>query len=167
MRVLGSAVVLLAGAGAYAGLVGSGALRFSATPLLLGILAVAAGSLGTRRRVTATGLVLVGWGTAVLLVDAGRLPGARTAPAYMLGVGAGLLAAAAVAPRRDRGDWLVSASVTAVMAPLSLYLSYDLAALGRWPVWSVLLLVWAAWEGVLAWRSVRPEPAAEDRRAPV
>lgn len=58
----------------------------------------------------------------------------------MLGVGAGLLVAAAVAPSAERGDWLASASVAAFTAPLSLYSASDMASLGRWPIWSAVLV---------------------------
>jgi len=151
-RSLGSAAVLLAGAGTYAALEASSTLSFAATPMILGVTAMVAGLVGTRPRVTATGLALAGWGAAVLLVAHDVVPADRTTPAYMLGMGAGLLVAAALAPRPARGDWLVSAAVVAFTAPLSLYATYDVAALGRWPVWSGVLLAWAAWEAFWGWR---------------
>jgi len=116
------------------------------------------GVVGTRRRVAAVRaqdrghrMVLSGWGTAVLLVDHAVVPADRTTPAHMLGVGAGLLAAALAAPRLERADWLTSAAVTAFTAPLSLYLAYDMASVGRWPVWTAVLLGWAGWEAFWAW----------------
>ncbi len=154
-RALTSAAVVLAGAFVYALLVGSGAVRFSSTPLILGLIAIAAGAAGIRHRVVATGLVLAGWGTAVLLVDHGVVPGDRTTPAYMLGVGAGLLVASAVAPRADRGDWLASASVVAFTAPLALYSASDMASVGRWATWSAVLVAWAAWEAFFGWRRLQ------------
>jgi len=147
-----SAIVVLAGAGVYALLQGTGTLSFSATPLILGVIAILAGLAGTRRQVTATGLALAGWGTAVLLVAHDVVPQARTTPAYMLGMGVGLLVAGAVAPHAARGAWLASGVVVSVTGPLSLYLSYDVAALGRWQVWSAILLAWAAWEAFWGWR---------------
>lgn len=158
-RTLAPAGVLLAGAGVYGVLVGGEVLRFTTTPLLLGLLVIAAGLVGFRHRVIGTGLVLAGWGTAVILVDHAVIPGDRTAPAYMLGVGSGLLVALAVAPRAERADWLTSASVTAVTAPLSLYLASDMASLGRWRIWSALLIGWAAWEAFWGWRD-QQAPAA-------
>ena len=152
-RAFASAAAVLAGAGAYAVLEGTGALAFTATPAILGVTAIVAGLIGTRPRVTATGLVLLGWGAAVLLVAHGVVPAARTTPAYMLGVGAGLLVAAAVAPRQARGDWLTSAAVVAFTGPLALYLTYDIAALGRWPIWAGVLVGWAAWEAFWATRA--------------
>jgi len=154
---IGSAAAVLVGAGAYAVLEGGGVVGFSATPMILGITAIVAGLVGTRRRVVGTGLVLAGWGAAVLLVTHGVIPDARTTPAYMLGVSAGLLVAAVAAPRAERGDWLASAAVAAFTGPLSLYLSYDVASLGRWPLYFVVLLAWAAWEGFWAWRGARAE----------
>lgn len=155
---MGSAAVVLVGAAAYAALEGGGAVEFAATPMILGVTAIVAGLVGTRRRVVGTGLVLACWGAAVLLVAHGVIPGDRATPAYMLGVGVGLLAAAAVAPHGDRGDWLTSASIVAFTGPLALYLSYDIAALGRWPVWSAILVLWAVWEGFWAWRARRAVP---------
>ncbi len=159
-RSLVSAVVILAGAGVYAMLEATGALEFSATPLILGLTAVVAGLAGTRHRVTATGLALAGWGTAVLLVAHGVIPAARTTPAYMLGMGVGLLVAAAVAPRSARGDWLASAVVVTVTGPLSLYATYDVAALGRWRFWAGVLLAWTAWEAFWGWRADLHPPEA-------
>jgi len=158
-RALGSAVVVVAGAGVYALLVGGDNVRFAATPLILGIIAVVAGLVGTRHRVIATGLVLGCWGTAVLLVDHGVVPTERTTPAYMLGVAVGLLVAAGVAPRADRAAWLTSASIAAFTGPLSLYAAYDVTSLGRWPLWSAVLLVWGAWEAFWAWRARDVTPA--------
>lgn len=153
-RTMGSAAAVLVGAGVYAVLQGGGVVRFAATPLILGVIAIVAGLVGIRRRVVATGLVLAAWGTAVLLVDHGVVPAARTTPAYMLGVGVGFIAVALLAPRSERGDWLTSASVVAFTGPLSLYAAYDVAALGRWPLWSVTLVAWAAWEAFWARRDV-------------
>jgi len=154
-RWLAPAAVLVAGAVLYGVLVGGGSLRFATTPLLLGVIVVAAGLVGTRRRVIGTGLVLAGWGAAVVLVDHGVVPADRTTPAYMLGVGAGLLVTLASAPQRERADWLTSASITTVTVPLSLYLVSDMANLGRWRIWSMLLVGWAAWEAFWSWRDRR------------
>ncbi len=159
---MASAVVVLVGAGVYALLQRGNVVRFTATPLTLGLIAVVAGLAGTRRRVVATGLTLCGWGGAVLLVDHGVIPAARTTPAYMLGLGVGLAVAAIIAPKAARGDWLASASVVAITGPLALYVAYDVSTLGRWPFWSVVLLAWAAWEGFWAWRGIRagePDPS--------
>jgi len=145
--------VILAGTGVYALLEGSGAVEFSATPMILGVTAIVAGLAGTRHRVTATGLALAGWGAAVLLVAHGVVPADRTTPAYMMGMGIGLLVAAAVAPRSARGDWLTSAAVVAFTGPLSLYVAYDVAALGRWSTWTGVLLAWAGWEAFWGWRA--------------
>lgn len=139
-------MVFLAGAGVYALLQRSGAVEFNVTPLSVGIIAVVAGLASRRRRTLATGLVLAGWGTAVLLVDNGAIPAQRTTPAYMLGIGIGLLAAAALAPKDRRGEWLTSGAIAAVLGPLGLYLSYDVGALGRWPAWALSLLALACWE---------------------
>ena len=158
-RALGSGLVLLAGAGAYALLVGVAGTSFAVTPLFLGAVAVVAGVAGTRPRVIGTGAVLAGWGAAVLLVDRGVVPGERTASPYMLGIASGLLVAAALAGPRDRSDWLTSGAVAAFTGPLALYLSYDVATFGRWPLWAFAMLAWAAWELFWGLRS-SGEPSA-------
>jgi len=166
IRPWGAAAVILAGAGTYALLESAGVIGFSATPITLGVIAIVAGVMGTRRQVAATGLVLSGWGAAVLLVDHGVVPAARTTPAYMLGIGIGLLAVSRTAPRAQRGDWLAGASVVAVTGPLSLYAAYDVAALGHWPLWTAVLVVWAAREAFWARRaSAPPLDVAPTRRA--
>ena len=163
-RTLLPAAVLLTGAAVYGVLVGGSFLRFTTTPLLLGVIVVAAGLAGTRRRAVGTGLVLAGWGTAVVLVDHGVVTGGRTTSAYMLGIGTGLLVALALAPRSEREQWLISASITAFTAPLSLYLAADMGSLGHWRIWSALLVGWAAWEAFWGWRdrqpSTRPDPVS-------
>ncbi|MEO7555411.1 MAG: hypothetical protein ABIV94_02240, partial [Acidimicrobiales bacterium] len=163
-RTLLPAAVLLTGGVVYGVVVGVSFLRFTTTPLLLGVIVVTAGLAGTRRRVVGTGLVLVGWGTAVVLVDHGVVAGDRTTAAYMLGIGTGLLVAIALAPRSEREKWLISASITAFTAPLSLYMAGDVGSLGRWTIWSAVLVGWAAWETFWGWRdgqpSTRPEPVS-------
>ncbi len=64
----------------------------------------------------------------------------------MLGIGIGLLAAAALAPQARRAEWLTSGVIATVLGPLGLYLSYDVAALGRWPAWVLTLVALAGWE---------------------
>lgn len=158
-RALGSGLTLVAGAAAYALLQGVLDVRFAATPLALGVVALAAGALGSRRRVVGTGAVLAGWGLTVLLVDQDIVPAERTTPAYMLGIATGLLVTAALADRRERAAWLTSGAIAAFTGPLALYLSYDVAAFGRWPLWAVALLAWAAWELFWGLRSRAPAPA--------
>ncbi len=145
-RGAASGVVFLAGAGLYALLQRSGTVNFNATPMSVGIIAITAGLASSRRRAIATGLVLAGWGAAVLLVAQGAIPAARTTPAYMLGIGAGLVATAGLAPKAQRGEWLTSGAIAAALGPFGLYLSYDLGALGRWPAWALSLLALAGWE---------------------
>lgn len=65
------------------------------------------------------------------------------------------MAAAVLAPRPERGALLSSAVVVAFSAPLSLYLAYDISAVGRWPMWTIVLVGWAGWE--LFW-STRSAP---------
>jgi len=142
----GSALILVAGAAVYSGAEATRSLPFDVTPLVVGVIVVVAAVLGASRRTVGTGLVLAGWGSAVLLVDHGVVPGDRTTPVYMLGVGAGLLVAAALAPVDERGAWLTSAAIVAFTGPLAFYLAYDLSWVGRWPVWAIVLLGWGAWD---------------------
>ena len=82
---LASGIVFLVGAGAYALVQGPGGADFNLTPLFVGTIAIVAGLSSARRRALATGLVLAGWGAAVLAVAHGVVPADRTTPAYMLG----------------------------------------------------------------------------------
>lgn len=138
--------VMLAGAGVYAVLEGPAGVTYNATPFAIGLIVLFAGLAGRRRHLLPTAMVLLGWGTAVLLVHAGVVPGERTTPAYMVGVGVGLLATAMVAPPSQRGEWLTTASISACTSPLAFYLVFDLAVLGRWPAWAVVLVAWSLWE---------------------
>jgi len=139
-------LVFLVAAAVYALLQGPGGAPFDITPLFVGAAAVAAGVVSTRRRPLATGLVLAGWGAAVLAVDHEIVPRDRTTPAYMLGIAIGLLGIAAVAPAASRGRWLTSGAIAAFLGPLGLYLAYDVAAFGRWPAWALTLVAMAGWE---------------------
>jgi hypothetical protein len=56
---------------------------FSATPLILGLIAILASVVGVRRRIVTIGLVLAGWGAVVIPVAEGVVPAERTAPAYL------------------------------------------------------------------------------------
>jgi len=160
-----SGVVFLAGAGVYALLQSSGITDFDTTPLSVGIIAILAGLLSSRQRAIATGLVLAGWGTAVLLVANEVVPAPRTTPAYMLGIGVGLLLAALLAPEAHRGDWLTSGAIAAAFGPLGLFLSYDVSSLGRWPAWALTLVALAVWE--LFWGMVPRSGAGGTGRAVV
>jgi len=145
-RSLASGLVLLAGAGIYALVESRAVADFSVTPLMLGAVAVAAGLIGTRRRIVATGLVLMGWGVAVILVARGVIPADRTPPAYMIGVAAGLLAAAAVAGSPRRAQWLTSGVIAAFVSGLGYYFAYDFGVLAQWKGWTFAMLAWAGWE---------------------
>lgn len=147
----GSAGILVAGAALYSAAEATRALAFDVTPLVVGVIVVVAAVVGARRRRVGTGLVLAGWGSAVLLVDHGVFADARATPVYMLGVGAGLLVAAAVAPVDERGTWLTSGAIVAFTGPLAFYLSYDLPWVGHWPAWAVVLVGWGAGDLLWVW----------------
>lgn len=141
-----SAVVLLAGAAVYALLVGGLDVTFDATPLIVGTVALAAATIGRTPRLTATALALMGWGGAVLLVRHGPLPGEREAAAFLVGAGAGLVAARLVAGRRRRN--LGDGSVALVVGGLAFYFAFEADWLYDWPVWTAALVAWAAWEAI-------------------
>ena len=141
-------VVLIVGAGVYAALIGAGNITFNSTPLIIGATALAVGVLGRRRRLVPIGLALAGWGAAVLLVSEGPLPDNRSAPAYLVGMSIGLLAAQAVALA-----WripITGALITALTSGIAFYLAYDIEALGDWPLWTAALLVWGVVEVIRA-----------------
>lgn len=139
-------VVLIAGAGVYAALVGAGNLTFNSTPLIIGAAALAAGVLGRRGRLVPVGLTLAGWGAAVLLVRNGPLPDDRSAPAFLVGMSVGLLAAQAVA--RAWRIPVTGALITALTGGMAFYVAYDVEALGDWPLWTAALTVWGVIEMV-------------------
>lgn len=142
-----TALVLVLGAVVYAILQGPLGLTFDATPLLLGVIVATAAIAGRATRLGATALVLAGWGTAVLLVRHGPLPGDREAAAFLVGAGLGLIAARLLAragPGRELGD----GSMAVFLGGLTFYLAFDIAALDEWPLWVAALVAWGAWETV-------------------
>jgi len=153
-RDLRSGAVLLGGSLLYAGLEGWAGLTFNATPLFIGVVAMAAGLGGRRRRLVPVGMTLVGWGAAVLLVRDGPLPANREAAAFLVGMAVGLLAASVVARR-----WhlpITGALLTGLSGGLAFYLAYDIAAVGEWPLWAFLVAAWGAFE------LVRPQEVEPD-----
>ncbi|MFN2607684.1 MAG: hypothetical protein ABR511_07280 [Acidimicrobiales bacterium] len=142
-------LVLVGGAVAYALVEGALGLTFDATPLLLGAIVLAAAAAGPRPGLTATGLALVGWGVAVLLVRHGPLPDNREAPAFLVGAGAGLVAASLLSRVRATTADLGSGALVLVLGGLAFYLAFDHSWVNDWPLWA---LVTAAWGAVLALR---------------
>lgn len=142
---LTSPALLLAGAGIYALAEGPGAVTFYLTPLAVGIIAVIAGLVGRARHLVPAGMGIAGWGVAVALVSYHVVPAARTTPAYMVGVGAGILIVSYVAPRAARASWVHSAAVAAVTAAVFYFVEFSVPSLGRWPAWALSLVVWAVW----------------------
>lgn len=148
-----SALVLAVGAGLYALALGALDVTFNATPLLIGAVVLAAAVLGDRPQLTGTGLVLVGWGAAVLGVREGQLPADRSAAAFLLGAGLGLVATRIL--RRLTNADLGDGAYAILSGGLAFYLAYDIAELGRWPVWAGAMLVWALFEAVQGGRRTR------------
>jgi len=138
--------VLATGALAYAGVVGGLDWTFNLTPLAVGVIALAAAAAGRRPRLVPIGLVLLGWGAAVLLVRNGPVPDNREAAAYLVGAALGLVAAERAA--RRAGLATTGAIITLLNGGLAFALAYDVPALGDWPVWAVALAAWAVIEAL-------------------
>ncbi len=146
--MLVSVLVLLVGAGVYALVEGPLGATFYLTPAFVGVTAIAAGLAGSVRSLVGSGLALLGWGGAVLLVHYGTVPAARTAPADLVGVVVGILAARALAPADQRVEWLTAGALAAGLGGLGYFLAFGLPWVGRWPAWSITVVVWAAYVAV-------------------
>ena len=138
-RALGAAAVYAAGAGLYYVIVARHGVTFLVTPLFIGgIMLVAA---VFRPRLLASAALLSAWGAAVLLIHAGRIPSARSAPAYMFAFGV------AAAVLRLSGRWLaprVALETTAIVLLVggaALYGAFDIGPLGDGWFWALVLLV--------------------------
>ena len=148
-----SALVLALGAGVYALAIAALGVTFNATPLIIGLVVLAAALVGDRPQLTGTGLVLVGWGAAVLGVREGPLPADRTAAAFLLGAGLGLVLTRLL--HRLTGTDLGDGAYAVMSGGLAFYLAYDVPELGEWPVWAAALLAWAVWEAARGVRARR------------
>ncbi len=142
------AAVLGAGAVLYALLVG-GPLEFRWTPFVLGAVYLAAAAAGGRDGgLWATACVLLGWGAGVLLWWQSGLEVERAA-AEVLGVGAGVTAAALLARAGFASDAL-GAGATALLAGAVFAFGRTVDAVTEpWP-YAVLLGVVAAANAALA-----------------
>lgn len=114
-------VLLLAGAVVLELLAGEERIRFYWTPLIIGLIYLAAALAGGRRGgYWATACGLIGWGLAVVLIARGRPHEIDTAGAYLAGAGIGFAAGALL--RRagvavsDLGLGLTVAAAGAVLA---------------------------------------------------
>lgn len=157
--MLPAGLVIAAGAAAYALALGPGGVTFDVTPLFLGAVALAAAVLGGRLVLVSTALGLMGWGAAVMLVRHGPLPDAREAPAFLVGAAVGLAVAALLARARP-GLRLGDGSLALVVGGLGFYFAFDEPDLYDWPVWTAVLVVWAAWELVRPRLGARPGTGA-------
>jgi hypothetical protein len=152
MRPYAIGLTLLLGAAVFAVLRGIVGVTFNATPLLLGLVVVAAMALRGRQASWGAGLVLTCWGAAVLLVREGPLPDGREAAAFLVAAGIGLLLAGLVVPAAHRGGALMGGALTLVYGGLAFYFAFDTARLLDWPVWTIALVLWASVELVRARR---------------
>lgn len=141
-----SVTILALGAVLYALALGAGGVIFNATPLMVGVIAIAAGLAGTRPHLVVIGLTLSGWGTAILLVREGPLPHNREAAVFLVGAAMGL--AAAGFWNRAHTAPATSGATALIIGALAFYLAYDIDELNHWPAWTVALLLWAAVEGI-------------------
>lgn len=154
-----SGFVLVAGAVAYALLVGVLGVTFTATPFCLGVIALAAGLVGPRRHLVPVGLVLAAWGVSVLLASEVSSLGNRATPLETVGVGAGLYLVRLVAPDDERGAWLTSGTLVVLFSGLFHLLAFNTDKIGKWQAWTVVLILWGLWE-------LRPSPARVDAEPP-
>ncbi len=135
--------VFLAGAAAYY-VLAEGPLGFNWTPLLLGLVYLAAAALGGRRGGHwPTACVLVGWGLAIVLVREAGLD-VSEGGAAVAGVGAGVVALGLLAAR-DFDASLLGAGATALAVGVVEALARDVDVLVEPLLYAVLLaLVGAA-----------------------
>lgn len=145
-----AALAFVVGAGIYALALGGFDVTFNSTPAWFGLVAAIAGIASRQPRLVSISMPLLGWGLAVLLVREGPLPHGREAAAFLVGAGAGMLAAALWSRIFDLSA--TGAALTVLSGGLAFYLAFDIDALNRWPTWTVLMLVWAAYE----WFTRRP-----------
>jgi len=141
----------VAGAGAYALAYGALGVTFNATPLSIGVIALLAGLVGTRRHLVPVGLALAGWGVGVLLAAEVDGLGDRTTALHVVGFGAGLGLVRLLAPAEERGSWLTSASLAVLVSGLAYLMAFDVGQLGKWQAWTAAMVLWGLWE-------LRPSP---------
>ena len=157
-----STIVLVLGALIYALLLGALNVTFDATPLIFGVVALAAAILGRAPRLTATALTLIGWGGAVMVTRHGPVPDEREAAAFLVGAGVGLLAARLLG--RARPDIAAGAGSTVlIVGGLAFYFAFDADWLYDWPIWSASMVGWGAWEWVVHRRGRRGHRDREAR----
>ncbi len=117
-------------------------LPFTASPLFVGVVMLVASVF--RRRLLASAVLLLTWGTAILINGRGPLEAGRTAALYItaFGLGAGIL----LVLRGGIESRVALESVAIVMAVAGVwfYLAYDYPALERPWLWSAALLISAA-----------------------
>jgi hypothetical protein len=150
VRSGGSVAVVLAGAGVYALVVGVAHVTFYVTPAFIGVVALLAGLVGPIRHLIGSGLALLGWGVAALLIHYHHIASPRTASAYMVGVAVGIFVTRVVAPKAARAEWMSAAALTAAFGGLGYYLEYDHHWIGRWPAWCITVLAWGVYLGVVS-----------------
>lgn len=159
-RLHPTALVLLAGAGAYAAI----RPRLDASLIVIGLVALGAGLLGRRRGRThfiPIALVVGCWGLAVWLVSQDVIPRQRSSAATVTGLGLGLLLNTKLArSEKERSAWLYTGSLSAFNAGVSYYVLYELpGGFARWPAFVLTLAIWAAWEQYRAAAAARGEVA--------
>lgn len=148
-RALGAAAVYVGGAAAYyAALQGLG-VTFQATPLILGIVMLAASIF--RARLLASAVLLLAWGAAAIALEYEWLPRERSSAVYMIAFGLAALALLLLRRRVAPRVALESAAIIMLVGGLSFFAAYEVDALGRPWLWSLALIVNAAGLVAVAW----------------
>lgn len=139
---LGAAAVYAAGAIIYFVLRRLLDLDFLASPLIFGVVLLAASYF--RPRLLASGILLASWGVFVLLDGKGPFADGRSAPMYVLGFGVGALILLALRERIASRISLEAVATVMTVAGVWYYLVYDFDVLEAPWLWSAYLLGSAA-----------------------
>jgi hypothetical protein len=121
-------------------------VTFNATPLLVGLVVLAATGVRGRRASWGAGLVLTLVGIATLLLREGPLPQERESAAFLFAAGLGLLLALLVTAADSRADALIGGATATLLIGLVVYFAFDSSTLLGWPLWTAFLVLWAGWE---------------------
>lgn len=141
-------LVLAIGAVAVAGLRLAG-LSFGYTPLLVGVVALAAAAVSPDPKPWTAGIVTSSWGLGVLLVQVSGISG-RGGSVYMIAIGIGVLIAYLVTPQGQRHMVGSGAASLLIAGGFLFFLSFELAWITQWWVFAAGIAAAAAVEAYRA-----------------